>query len=86
MNHTTMTMTTTTDLVTQPTSLAEPIILIFVLLFTVFFPLCQGLSVILLNKLVTIYDAKPVDNQEKWSLDKEYDQLLELIKHIQVQH
>ena len=84
MNHTTM--TTTTDLVTQPTSLAEPIIIIFVLLFTVFFPLCQGLSVILLNKLVTIYDAKPVDAQIKVDIDKEYDQLLELIKHIQVQH
>ena len=84
MNLTTTAMTN--DLVTQPTSQIEPIILIFVLLLTVFFPLCQGLSVILLNKLVTIYDAKPVDNQEKWSLDKEYDQLLELIKHIQVQH
>ena len=83
MNHTT---TTTTDLITQPTSLAEPIILIFVLLFTVFFPLCQGLSVILLNKLVTIYDAKPVDAQIKVDVDNEYDQLLELIKHIQVQH
>ena len=84
MNLTTTAMTN--DLVTQPTSLAEPIILIFVLLFTVFFPLCQGLSVILLNKLVTIYDAKPVDAQIKVDIDKEYDQLLELIKHIQVQH
>lgn len=83
MNHTTM--TTTTDLVTQPTSQVEPLILIFVLLLTVFFPLCQGLSVILLNKLVTRYDAKPVDNQTKLDIDKEYDQLLELIKHIQVQ-
>lgn len=81
-----LTTTTTTELVTQPTSQIEPIILIFVLLLTVFFPLCQGLSVILLNKLVTIYDAKPVDNKTKVDLDKEYDQLLELIKHIQVQN
>ena len=76
---------TTTEVSTVNNGNPMNLTFIFVLLLTVFFPLCQGLSIIMFNVFVTRYDAVPIDKQANIDLENEYDKILDMIRQIPLQ-